>query len=288
MAELKRPLPSAIQDAMTRADMQRLGGQYVGEGGTGAVFLINGVAVKVAYNEDYSVKIQHEKNVFERLGNCDGVIDCFDLQAPGIRMTYMANADLRQFLARNRTLDFPPPTLQLSWFRQMARALAAVHERRVLVADISARNFLVDKDLSIKLSDFSESSILDIDCNVQTCDDSGYTIHTEIGQLGAVLYETITGDKCSFDLYKHQLHGASIAEFPLRDDLPSTQGLWLGHIIEKCWNKEYATCHELSAALESEELVGEKNKGRSDRAVIKELEQSVQTSLPPNRAHSSH
>lgn len=280
MVETKRPLPSTIQDAMSFADMQTLGGKYIGEGGTGTVFLFDDIAVKVAYNEDYCVKIQHEKNVYERLGNCDGVIECFDLSAPGLRMTYMDNGDLRQFLARSRSPDFPPQTQLLSWFRQMARALAAIHERRVLVADISARNFLVDKELSVKASDFSESSILDINCNVQTADDCGYTIYTEIGQLGAVFYEVITGDKCSFDLYRHQPHGAAIAVFPRREDLPSTQDLWLGPIIEKCWTKGYATCYELSAALDSAQQVREE-RGWRDRADDEDLVQPVRTCLLP-------
>lgn len=119
MGEPKRPLPSTIQDAMSFEDMHTLGGKYIGEGGTGAVFLLNDIAIKVAYDQDYCVKIQHEKNVYERLGNCDGVIECFDLSAPGIRMTYMDHGDLRQFLAQCRIPDFPSQTQLLSWFRQM-------------------------------------------------------------------------------------------------------------------------------------------------------------------------
>lgn len=76
---------------MSTADMGMLGGEYVGEGGSGTVFLFKDIAVKMAYNEHYCEKIQHEKNAYERLAHCDGVIECFDLSAPGIRMTYVDN-----------------------------------------------------------------------------------------------------------------------------------------------------------------------------------------------------
>ncbi|KIW58839.1 hypothetical protein PV05_03332 [Exophiala xenobiotica] len=206
MGEPKRPLPSTIQDAMSFEDMHTLGGKYIGEGGTGAVFLLNDIAIKVAYDQDYCVKIQHEKNVYERLGNFSSL-----------------NVEFPTFRLRHNC--FPGSA-------RWARAVAEIHERRVLVADTSARNSLVDKELSVKACDFSESSILDINCNVQTADDCGYTVYTDIGQLGAVFYEVITGNKCSFDLYKHHPH-AKIAVFPRREDLTSTQNLWLGPIIEK-------------------------------------------------------
>ncbi|KAF7505122.1 hypothetical protein GJ744_001262 [Endocarpon pusillum] len=72
---------------------------------------------------------------------------------------------------------------------------------------------------------------------MQTVDDSGYFIFTDIGQLGAVMYEVVTGEACEFDLFKNQPAGYAIATWPQREDLPSTQGIWLGYIIERCWTR---------------------------------------------------
>ena len=103
----------------------------------------------------------------------------------------MANGDLRTYLGANK----PSQQLQLSWFRDMARTLEYFHDQRVLVADIASRNFLLDLDLNIKFCDFSEASLLSLD-------DNGYTTRIDIGFLGAVIYEVVTGEKCEIDLFK--------------------------------------------------------------------------------------
>ena len=134
----------------------------------------------------------------------------------------------------------------------MAETLASIHDRRVIVADIRARNFLLAKDMSVKFSDFTESSLLELDCDMQEADGNGYSIYTDIGQLGAVMYEVTTGEKCVFDLFKGQPLGPANAAWPRREHLPSTQEIRLGSIIEKCWTKgAFRSCRELSAALDS-------------------------------------
>jgi serine/threonine protein kinase len=69
----------------------------------------------------------------------------------------------------------------------MARTLAHIHEQRIIVADIASRNFLLDSDLSIKMCDFTESVDLPLDACMETADYGGYSIQTDIGQLGAVM-----------------------------------------------------------------------------------------------------
>lgn len=163
-------------------------------------------------------------------------------------MALMTNGNLHEFLAQQR----PTKSVQLHWFRDMAHALVYIHERRVIVADIASRNFLLADDLSIKFSDFTESSILPLDTDMQTADDRGYSIYTDIGQLGGVMYEVVTGQPCEFDLFKNQPAGPATASWPRRDDLPDTQNIWLGTLIEKCWTKGmYENASKLWAALDS-------------------------------------
>lgn len=160
----------------------------------------------------------------------------------------MENGDLRAYLGRN----CPPKTLQFSWFRQMARGLACIHDRSVIVADIASRNFLLDSDLSVKFCDFTESSVMPLHTNMETADDNGYSIQTDMGQLGAVIYEVVTGERCRFDVFKDQPPEATRATWPRRESLPNTRNLWLGSIIEKCWTKgafQNANC--LLKALEA-------------------------------------
>ncbi|PGH14727.1 hypothetical protein AJ79_02893 [Helicocarpus griseus UAMH5409] len=103
--------------------------------------------------------IQYEQGVFRRLisgSQIDGVVPCLGFSSKATELAYMKNGDLRAYLEKNK----PSRELQLSWFRQMAQILQKVHDKRVLVADIASRNFLLDSKLSIKLCDFTEASIL--------------------------------------------------------------------------------------------------------------------------------
>lgn len=134
----------------------------------------------------------------------------------------------------------------------MARTLIYAHDCGIIVADVATRNFLLDDHLSIKMSDFTESSILPLTADMQTVNDSGYSIFTDIGQLGAVMYEVVTGKACDFDLLKSQPPGPTAATWPRREDLPSTENIWLGYIIERCWKKgALRNACELLAALDS-------------------------------------
>jgi serine/threonine protein kinase len=231
--------------------------QILGIGRTGLVILREETAVKLPVRWQTSSddvvqanveSIQHEQDIYRRLGNCDGVVPCLGFSEITTQLAFMKNGDLCAYLTQNQ----PPKPLQLSWFREMARTLALIHDRRVLVADIASRNFLLDSDLSIKFCDFSESTKFTLDTCMETADDDGYSIQTDIGQLGAVIYEVVAGERCEFDLFKDVPPEVGRATWPRRESLPSTQNVWLSPIIENCWTKgAFRNAHDLLKALES-------------------------------------
>lgn len=50
---------------------------------------------------------------------------------------------------------------------------------------------------------------------------------TQIGQLGAVMYEVVTGERCEFNLFNNKdLSDSGRAVWPRRENLPSVQGVW--------------------------------------------------------------
>lgn len=160
----------------------------------------------------------------------------------------MANGDLQTYLAKCH----PSHKLQLAWFYEMARTLGYVHEKCVLVAGITSRDFLLDSDLSLKLCDFSESSLLPLDSNLETVDGNGFTIQIDIGLLGAVsMYEVVMGNKCEIDLFEDNSPTDGRDYWPERKSLPSTDGIWLGWVIEHCWDGEFCGAHSLLQALDS-------------------------------------
>jgi serine/threonine protein kinase len=235
--------------------------QVLGCGGSAVVLLQNGLAVKTPlrypWSSDSDVKVnmesvRREQDVYRRLRSpgddrSDGVVRCIGFSTETTQLAYMANGELRTYLANNR----PSHQLQLAWFRDMARTLGYIHDRRVLVADIASRNFLLDFDLSLKICDFSEASLLALDANMETVDENGFTTRIDIGLLGTVFYEVVTGKKCEVDLFKDNSPTDGRAYWPKREFLPSTQDIWLGWIIDGCWNGRFRSAQTLLQALDS-------------------------------------
>ncbi|CAG8367993.1 unnamed protein product [Penicillium salamii] len=178
---------------------------------------------------------------------CSGIVNCLGFLKEATQLAYMANGDLCTYLKTNR----PPQKLQLSWFRGMARTLEYIHDQHVLVADVASRNFLLDSDMTIKFCDFSEASLLPLDVDMETVDDNGYTTLIDLGFLGAVIYEVVTGEKCEIDLFKDNLPTDGRANWPRREFLPSTENVWLRSIIEDCWAGGFRNARSLLRALDS-------------------------------------
>ncbi|KAL4811680.1 kinase-like domain-containing protein [Aspergillus spinulosporus] len=233
--------------------------QILGSGSSAIVLLRNDVAIKIPlryrWSSDSDVKanlrsLRHEQDVYRRLqdpgdNRSHGLVRCIGFSTDTTQFAYMVNGDLRAYLAKCR----PPRQLQLKWFNEMARTLSFIHDKRVLVADVASRNFLLDSDLSIKICDFSEASLLPLDSNMEDVDDNGFTTRMDVGLLAAVMYEIITGTTCEVDLFKNNSPTDGRAYWPERRLLPSTQGIWLGWIIEGCWNGGISSAHNLLEAL---------------------------------------
>lgn len=235
--------------------------QVLGCGSSAVVVLRDGLAVKTPlryrWSSDVEVEmnievIQREQDVYRRFqtsnAQCGGIVNCVGFLREATQLAYMTNGNLRTYLGTNQ----PSQQLQLSWFRDMARTLEYIHDRRVLVADIASRNFLLDSDLKIKFCDFSEASLLPLDADMDTVDDNGYTTRIDLGFLGAVIYEVVTGEKCEIDLFKDNLPSDGRATWPRRELLPNTENVWLGSIIEDCWvDGGFQNAHSLLRALDS-------------------------------------
>lgn len=258
-------MSSSHQLLLLQPDRTPLRGHILGSGRAGVIIQRGNTAIKLplkygvvkgdsAWAERLDIDaemsyecLQREKEVYRRLGQHRGIVSCLDLSGIGIQMTLMTNGNLREYLSKSH----PDKAVQLAWFRDMAHTLAHIHDRRVIVADIATRNFLLSSELSIKFLDFTESSVLPLDADMQTVDDNGYSIFTDIGQFGNVMYEVVTGQMCEFDLFKGQPTGPATAAWPRREDLPNTQNIWLGTIIEKCWTtRMFKDSWELLAALD--------------------------------------
>lgn len=197
--------------------------------------------------------IEGEKAIYRRLGEHPGIIQCYDLDSSdiSIQMKFMKNGDLRHYLVKTR----PDRQTQLSWLLDLARTLVYIHRRRVIVCDIRTDNILLDDDLSVKMVDFSESLMEPLDWNMEGVVDIGYSVSSDIGTFGTVVFEIATGVHCSFDLYQEWKEAGDPLKWPRRDSLPVTDGVCFGHIIERCWTEgSFKSAEEVLAEFEQVQL----------------------------------
>lgn len=275
----EKPLSLPLtKSAFLHLDGARVVERVIGIGGTGIVIErrqyalkiprisrpieIDGVPVATGrltpeegdYDErpDLIRSIQEEKAIYRRLGHHPGIVRCFNLSSehPSIQMDFMKNGDLRRYLAEKR----PGKSTQLSWLASMAHTMSYIHECRIIIADIRLDNLLLTDDLCIKFSDFGESKMMPLDWDLNGSDDLGFSIMTDIGQFGAVMFEIVTGQRCRFDLVQGQREQGDLYTWPQRDSLPSTANTWLGHIIEKCWTQGITSAKDLAAELDQEKV----------------------------------
>lgn len=200
-------------------------------------------------------QINREKLIFKRLEGCPGVVPCYDLYSSdlSIRMKYITNGDLRSYLEREKLSR----QVQLMWLTEMAHTLSEIHRRRVIVADIRSNNFLIDNGQSIYITDFGESSLMPLDWDMKDPNADGESVMTDIGHFGTVMFEVITGQHCKFDLLQDWEPG-DLYSWPSRGTLPSTESIWLGHIIEACWTEgSFASADDLAVALDRERTSSE-------------------------------
>lgn len=194
-------------------------------------------------------QINREKSIFRRLKGCPGVVPCFDLESSdlSIRMKYAVNGDLRSYLESEKLSR----QTQLVWLTEMAHTLSEIHRRRVIVADVRSDNFLIDEGQLIYITDFGESSLMPLEWDMKDPNEDGESVMTDIGHFGVVMFNIITGQHCKFDLWKAGIP----CSWPRRETLPSTDGIWLGHIIEACWTEgSFASADDLAAALDNEHV----------------------------------
>ncbi|ETN40082.1 uncharacterized protein HMPREF1541_04357 [Cyphellophora europaea CBS 101466] len=203
------------------------------------------------YHSDLINALDNEKAIYRRIGPHIGVTPCYNLSStePSVQMLRMGQ-NLQQHLKDNR----PDRKKQLAWSTQLAEALAHIHSRGVIVADVNPSNIVLDDDSNVRFIDFSESTLMALDWDLKSPDEHGYSILSDIGQLGAVIFLIVTGRPCKFTLEDAQ-DSCEPVTWPQRNSLPETANVWLGALIEKCWTKGFRTTGALAAALRHVEVV---------------------------------
>ena len=179
--------------------------------------------------------LEQERLVYERLHGLIGIARYLGPVGEGFRLEYYPHGNLQRYVD-----DRPEVSMhqKRKWIIEMVESLARCHEARVLVYDVSLRNFVLDKDDKIRLLDFADSSLLPLETGMNELDDDGCSAKLDMLHLGASIYTLVTWSYLDIDC------GLDV-DWPDLASLPSTSRMFYGSIIKACWTGRYQSAREL-------------------------------------------
>lgn len=236
-------------------------GNDIGTGGTAFIErLPSGNVIKTPKPDPFCYKVhcsnmRLESLIYEKIGSHRSIprIIAWDSETCCLTMEYMANGNLRDYMREtheNITLE-----LRNQWARQAADGLCAVHSVGAVHCDLCPRNYLLDSELSLKISDFGGSSLSSSTPTAISStrflppaydEDAPPSFKDDIFSLGSTIYFIMTGkypyEETSSDEVE-KLYEAYI--------FPDVTHLSCGAVIKQCWEKQIDTAQEVHDQLEA-------------------------------------
>lgn len=226
--------------------------EIIGGGNTSCVGIFDdGSILKYPYDSDVQGALDLERQILEAIGPHARIVRFlgtyeYDSAAYGLRFESAANGDLRRHL---RTASGLTTTeMRQKWSIRCSQALAHIHLKGVIHSDIHPNNFLLDRNLDIKLCDFAGSLYGELDG--KAVESIRFflprdplqlpTVKTDLFALGSTLFEIQTDEEPYSSLTEEEVH-----ELYRNGRFPDTQSVNEGHAITKCWTQKYTSANEL-------------------------------------------
>jgi tRNA A-37 threonylcarbamoyl transferase component Bud32 len=202
--------------------------------------------------------LKHEGLVYCHLGHVQGVMKPCQITDTEIQMPYLRHGSLCGYLRAHS--DSVDSIRRLRWLQEAAHIIRRVHERRVLVADIATRNFLLDDNLSLQMCDFTESVIVSNDEDMANfVSEDCLSVKFDIARFGSMMYEVTSGSRYEFYVIPEieadlddDPESKTFKAWPTAEKLPNTNNVFLGDIIRRCWAGDgFLTMQEVCHALDN-------------------------------------
>lgn len=193
--------------------------------------------------EDWD-RLVTEARIYKTLGSHPRIIACFGIDERGLKLEYAPKGTVRDLLRNSTCNEAIPRQDRLKYSRQAAEAVAYIHTRNVIHCDISTRNFLLDENLDLKLSDFQGVSVepdgriingyaVEIVKSYLPRPQNHSDIKSDLFALGTAIYEIMTGHE-PFPELDEDIDEEEIERRYKEGSFPSVNGVLRGHIIRKC------------------------------------------------------
>ena len=300
-----------------------LSGRYrldaqIGAGGMSTVYrafdtvLERRVAIKLMHREiaadtDQLERFRREARAVAQLNHPHivGVIDAGeDDGTPYIVFEYVEGETLKDRIRRHGRLPIPEA---VAYAIEIARALGAAHDRRIVHRDVKPQNVLIDSEGTAKVTDFgiarslaeegltAEGRVLGTTDYVSPEQALGYDVgpQSDLYSLGIVLYEMLTGD-----VPFHGENQVAVAMKHVREELVDVQlrrpevSSALAAVVDRATAKDldrrYQTDAQLIADLEEVLAIETARLGEATgeaTAVIRTLPPDTRRRLPLRVLH---
>ncbi|KAK2761199.1 hypothetical protein FQN54_001720 [Arachnomyces sp. PD_36] len=227
----------------------------IGSGATGTVHKVSDrAAVKIPHDSHHAQDLEWEHTVYLVLGVCPRIVGFGGIHSYGLILEYHPHGTVREFLhVRDKGLKTED---LFKWAIQITEGLNFIHGADLVQADVSLANVLIKEDRDVVLCDFASSQYKGRPIPKMTYEvrasrpspDHCYQIADDLFALGSAIYEMETGHGPY-----HRKSDNQVKKLYAKGDFPSTRGLKLRNVIEKCWHVDYYEAQEVLDEIRSVE-----------------------------------
>ena len=225
-------------------------GEFVAAGTTSLVErLPSGDIIKTPWagdirEEDCKKEICIEAQIYQTLGKHPRLVGFkgWDPRDYTLVLEYMPHGSLESYIALNHSKI--SMVQRLRWIAEAAEALHLLHSRNIIHCDVGPHNFLLDSDKSLRIADFSGSSIDGGKAMVSpgiryTAPDPEWTpgkpptVDEDLFSLGSTIYYIMMG-YAPF----HELSDKEVERKFMKAEFPDLNGVACWEIIKLCWHQQ--------------------------------------------------
>ncbi|KZF22309.1 kinase-like protein [Xylona heveae TC161] len=220
-------------------------------GNLGVVHKLNGQLVRKLpsnpSNPNSLRAIKTEARIYQHLQKHKRIARCLSATDDHVDLRYESHGDLASYLHNHTVTE----RFRICVAQQAIEAIHYIHEKEVIHSDLSARQFLLDGRLNLRLCDFSGSSLKGSDALVlenashflPRDEDAPNTVCSDIFALGSTLYEIFAGKMPYAGLSEEEILKLYCQKvFP---DLSMIKREAWRRVITKCWHAEYNNTAEI-------------------------------------------
>lgn len=196
--------------------------------------------------QDSQRDIAWERHVYVSLGAHPRLLPLKGTLGTGLLLEYQPGGTIRDVL---RSTNGGLKKMDLFKFStHITEGLAFIHSQNVIHADVSLSNVLITKDQGAVLCDFSGSCFEDQKFS-ETVYETRYqrpsagedfVFADDLFALGSAIYEMEKG-RAPY----HRKSDNAVERLYAKGSFPSTRGLKLRNVIEKCWHCDYFEASEV-------------------------------------------